>query len=78
MDRPRHRPSRSRRWTARAAVITGVVAVCVLPVLPVGTSILMPDPVVSPDTAAEGDLWPLVRAIVETVGEAVRDLLTLF
>jgi hypothetical protein len=34
----------------------------------------MSDPAVAADVAAEGDLWPIVRAIVETIGDAVRDL----
>ena len=78
MDRPRIKPSRTRRWTSRVVLAAGVLALCVTPVVSVGAWLVMSDPAVAADVAAEGDLWPLVRAIVETVGEAVRDLLTMF
>ncbi len=77
MDRPRITPSRSRRYTWRAVVAVGVVALCVTPVVAVGAWLVMSDPAVAADVATEGDLWPIVRAIVETVGEAVRDLLAM-
>lgn len=77
MDRPRVKPSLSTLWTWRAVVSLGVVALCVTPVVAVGAWLVMSDPAVVADVAAEGDLWPLVRAIVETVGDAFRDLLRL-
>lgn len=77
MDRPRIKPSRSRIWTSRAAVTAGVMALCVTPVVAVGAWLVMSDPVVAADIAADGDLWPLVRAIADTVGEAVRALISL-
>lgn len=77
MDRPRIKPSRSRIWTSRAAVTAGLVALCVTPVVAVGAWLVMSDPVVAADIAADGNLWPLVRAIAETVGEAVRALMSL-
>ena len=54
------------------------MALCVTPVVAVGAWLVMADPAVAADVAAEGDLWPIVRAIVETVGDAVRDLLRMF
>lgn len=78
MDRLRIKPSRTRRWTSRAILTLGVLALCVTPVVSVGAWLVMSDPAVAADVAAEGDLWPIVRAIVETLGEAVRDLLEMF
>jgi len=77
MDRPRISPSRPRRWTSRAILTLGVLALCVTPVVSVGAWLVMSDPAVAADVAAEGDLWPIVRAIVETLGDAVRDLLAM-
>jgi hypothetical protein len=78
MDFIRIKPSRSRRYTWRVVVAIGVVALCVTPVVAVGAWLVMTDPAVAADVAAEGELWPIVRAIVETVGDAVRDLLAMF
>ena len=78
MDFIRIKPSRSRRYTWRVVVAIGVVALCVTPVVAVGAWLVMTDPAVAADVAAEGELWPIVRAIVETVGDAVRDLLSMF
>jgi len=78
MDFIRIKPSRSRRYTWRAVVAIGVAALCVTPVVAVGAWLVMTDPAVAADVAAEGELWPIVRAIVETVGDAVRDLLAMF
>lgn len=55
----------------------GVATLCVTPVLAVGAWLVMSDPVVATDIAVDGSLWPLVRAIVETVSDAVRDLIAL-
>ena len=77
MDRPRIKPSRSHLWGARAVVLLGGTALCVTPVVALGAWLVMSDPVVAGDIVAEGDLWPLVRAIVETVSDAVRDLIAL-
>ena len=78
MDRLRITPSRTRRWTSRALLAAGVLALSATPVVSLGAWLVMSDPAVAADVAAEGDLWPIVRAIVETLGDAVRDLLTLF
>lgn len=78
MDRPRITPSRTRRWTSRAVLALGVLALSVTPVVSVGAWLVMSDPAVAADVAAEGDLWPIVRAIAETIGDAVRDLLAMF
>jgi len=56
----------------------GVLTLTVTPVVSVGAWLVMSDPAVAADVAAEGDLWPIVRAIVETLGDAVRDLLAMF
>lgn len=77
MDRPRIRPSRTRRWTSRATLTFGVLVLSVTPVVSLGAWLVMSDPAVAADVAAEGDLWPIVRAIVETIGDAVRDLLAM-
>ncbi len=78
MDRLRIKPSLTRRWTSRAILALGVLTLCVTPVVSVGAWLVMSDPAVAADVAAEGDLWPIVRAIVETLGDAVRDVLTMF
>ncbi|MBL8135616.1 MAG: hypothetical protein JNL48_03260 [Acidobacteria bacterium] len=78
MDRPRITPSRTRCWTSRAVLALGVLALSVTPVVSVGAWLVMSDPAVAADVAAEGDLWPIVRAIAETIGDAVRDLLAMF
>ncbi len=77
MDVPRIKPSRSRIWTWRALLTAGLVALVVVPVVAMGAWLVIADPVVAADVAAEGDLWPIVRAIVETVRDAFRDLLAL-
>ncbi len=78
MDRLRIKTSLTRRWTSRAILALGVLTLCVTPVVSVGAWLVMSDPAVAADVAAEGDLWPIVRAIVETLGDAVRDVLTMF
>ena len=77
MDRLRIKPSRTRRWTSRLILAVGVLTLCVTPVVSVGAWLVMSDPAVAADVAAEGDLWPIVRAIADALGEAVRDLLEL-
>lgn len=77
MDRPRIKPSRASVWTSRAVVTLGAVVLCVAPVLAVGVWRVIADPVVAADVVAEGDMWPIVWAIVETVGDAYRELLTM-
>ncbi len=52
-----------------------LVALVVVPVVAMGAWLVIADPAVAADVAAEGDLWPIVRAIVETVRDAFRDLL---
>jgi len=77
MDYPRVKPSRSGIWTSRALLTAGAVALVVAPVVAVGAWLVIADPAVAADVAAEGDLWPIVRAIVETVRDAFRELLEL-
>lgn len=78
MDRLRIKPSRTRRWTSRVILALGALVLSVTPVVSLGAWLVMSDPAVAADVAAEGDLWPIVRAIAETLGDAVRDLLTMF
>lgn len=78
MDRLRLTPSRTRRWLSRVFLALGVTTLVVAPVVSVGAWLVMSDPALAADVAAEGDLWPIVRAIVETLGAAVRDVLTMF
>lgn len=78
MDRLRITASRTRRWTWRAILTLGTLVLSVTPVVSLGAWLVMSDPAVAADVAAEGDLWPIVRAIVETIGDAVRDLLAMF
>jgi hypothetical protein len=53
----------------------GVAAACVTPVVATGTWLLLTDAGLATDVATSGDLMPLVTAIVDTLGEALRDLL---
>ena len=78
MDRLRIKPSRTRRWTSRAGRALSALVLSVTPVVSLGAWLVMSDPAMAADVAAEGDLWPIVRAIVETIGDAVRGLLALF
>lgn len=78
MDRLRITPSRTRRWTSRAFLALAALVLSVTPVVSLGAWLVISDPAVAADVAADGDLWPIVRAIAETLGDAVRDLLTMF
>ncbi|MDH4064282.1 MAG: hypothetical protein OEW19_07755 [Acidobacteriota bacterium] len=73
MDRPLHHPRRSRLLVAVATA--GVVAVCLAPVAAAGTWLLVTDPLVAADVAAEGSLVPVAEALMKIVGQALADLL---
>jgi hypothetical protein len=51
-----------------------VVAGCLTPVAAVGTWALIVHPAMTADAVATGDFWPLARAIVRTLGEAVATI----
>lgn len=53
----------------------GVMAACVTPIVATGAWLLLTDGGLAADVATHGDLMPLVTAIAETIGEALRDLL---
>ena len=67
----------NRRASAWSYVFggVGVAAACVTPVVATGTWLLLTDGGLAADVATTGDLMPLVTAIAETLGEALRDLL---
>lgn len=67
---------RGRTWTYVLGGV-GVIAVGVTSVVAMGAWLVMADPAVAADVAAQRDLWPIVRAIGETMGEALRALLRL-
>ena len=68
----RHRP---RAWPAYALAGAGALAACATPIAALGVWLLLTDPVVAADVATSGDLLPLARAIADTLGEALRDVL---
>ena len=67
-------PHLSRAW-AYAFGGAGVVALCVTPVVATGAWLLLTDTDLAAGVASNGDLVPLAWAIVNTLGEALRDLL---
>ena len=69
---PRHRP---RLWPSYALTGAGVLAACATPIAALGVWLLLTDPVVAADVATTGDLLPLARAIADTLGDALRDVL---
>lgn len=73
MDRPLHHPRRSRLVVAVTTL--GVVAACLAPVAAAGTWLLVTNPVVAADVAAEGSLMPVAEALVKAVGKALANLL---
>jgi hypothetical protein len=65
---------RARAWSY--LVGGGAVLVAfVVPVVATGTWLLLTDAGLASDLAVNGDLMPLALAIVDTLGEALRDLL---
>lgn len=78
MDRPRLRPTKSDIWTSRALTGLGVAAACLVPIIGLGGWALMTDPALAADVAASGEMWPLVEAIADALGELLRRVLTAF
>ncbi len=70
-------PPFGRRARAWSYLVGGgaVLVACVVPVLATGTWLLLTDPGLASDVALNGDLMPLALAIVDTLGDALRDLL---
>lgn len=75
MDKPRCMPSRFERWATRALKGLSLVALVVTPMVAVGVWLVVSDPALAADLAVDGDVWPLVRAVAETLGRALRALL---
>jgi hypothetical protein len=73
MDRPAHHIKRP--WFLTAVTTAGLVAVTLAPVAAVGTWLLVTDPVIAGEVAADGTIVPLVSAIAETIGTALVKLL---
>ena len=73
MDRPLH-PAR-RPWFITAVTTAGLVSLALAPVFAVGTYLLLTDPFVAGEVAADGSVLPLVNAIAETLGLALVKLL---
>ena len=74
MSPPSAVSSRARAWSylvGGGAVLTA----CVVPVVATGTWLLLTDAGLASDVAENGELMPLALAIVDTLGDALRDLL---
>jgi hypothetical protein len=72
MDRPVQRHHRS--WFFTATTTAGIVAATLAPVAAVGTWLLVTDPEVAAEVAADSSVLPLVEAIAETLGRALVKL----
>jgi hypothetical protein len=72
MDRPVQRHHRS--WFFTATTTAGIVAATLAPVAAVGTWLLVTDPEVAGEVAADRSVLPLVEAIAETLGRALVKL----
>jgi hypothetical protein len=72
MDRPVARHHRS--WFLTATTTAGIVAATLAPVAAVGTWLLVTDPEVAAEVAADSSVLPLVEAIAETLGQALVKL----
>jgi hypothetical protein len=73
MDRPAHHIKRP--WFVTVVTTVGLVSLVLAPVAAVGTWLLVTDPTIAGEVAAENSLTPLVRAIAETIGQAIVKLL---
>ncbi|HUU34285.1 MAG TPA: hypothetical protein VMW48_09480 [Vicinamibacterales bacterium] len=67
---------RGRTWSYVIGGV-GAIAACVGSVVAMGAWLVVADPAVAADVAAQRDLWPIVRAIGETMSDAFRTLLGL-
>jgi hypothetical protein len=73
MDRPVHHIKRP--WFVTVVTTIGLLSVALAPVAAVGTWLLVTDPTIAGEVAADGSLTPLVTAIAEALGQAVVKLL---
>jgi hypothetical protein len=72
MDRPRIPPS---RWPSLATpVVIGLGGLT--SVIALASWLLLTDPAMAADVAADGDFMPLVRAMFETLRSALADWLS--
>jgi hypothetical protein len=55
-----------------------VAAACLVPIVGLGGWALMTDPALAADVAASGEMWPLVEAIADALGDLLRRALTAF
>lgn len=72
MDRPVLRHHRS--WLFTATTTAGIVAAALAPVAAVGTWLLVTNPEVAAEVAADSSVLPLFEAIAETLGHAIVKL----
>jgi len=72
MDRPVQRPHRT--WLVTATTTAGILAATLAPVAAVGTWLLVTDPEVAAEVAAESSVLPLLASIAETLGRALVNL----
>ena len=73
MDRPVHHIKRP--WFVTVVTTVGLASLALAPVAAVGTWLLVTDPTIAGEVAAENSLTPLVSAIAETLGHAIIKLL---
>ena len=73
MDRPaqHHR----RPWFLTAVTTAGLMSLALAPAAAVGTWLLLTDPSVAGEVAADGSVAPLLAAIADTLGRAFVKLL---
>lgn len=73
MDRPVNHPRRSRLVVALTTI--GGISAVLAPVAAAGTWLLVTDPILAADVAAEGSLTPVAEALLKALGRAMADLL---
>jgi hypothetical protein len=64
-----------RPWFVTVVTTVGLVSLALAPVAAVGTWLLVTNPTIAGEVAADGSLTPLVSAIAETLGQAIVKLL---
>ena len=64
-----------RPWFVTVVATVGLASLALAPVAAVGTWLLVTDPTIAGEVAADGSLTPLVAAIAETLGHAIVRLL---
>jgi hypothetical protein len=73
-DRPRPAP-RSRFWP-RVFKTVSVTSLTLAPISALSLWLLISDPVTAAAVMAEGDLWPVLEALVKVVGKAFMSALS--